>query len=79
MNFCMHCKERIYFIKSIEDSANAHTNKYIFNWVENYIKEVEEKCALQVITDNHSSNITAKNMLKESRPNIFWSSCAVTQ
>lgn len=31
---------------------------------------------LQVVTDNHPSNITTKNMLKENRPNIFWNSSA---
>ena len=29
-----------------------------------------------MVTDNHPSNMTAKNMLKITRPNIFWSSCA---
>jgi len=29
----------------------------------------------QVVTDNHSSNMIAKNMLA-TRPRIFWSSCA---
>ena len=76
MNLCVHFKAGTSFLKSIEDSANAHTGEYIFNWVEKCIQEVGENRVLQVVTDNHPSNMAAKNMLKISRPNIFWSSCA---
>ena len=33
-------------------------------------------CCLVVI-DNHSANVTAKGILKEKRPSIFWTSCAI--
>jgi len=30
---------------------------------------------IQVATDNHSSNMMAKNMLTMMRPRTFWSNC----
>jgi len=71
MNLCVHCKAGTHFLKSIEDSANAHTREYIFNWVEMCIQEVGENRVLQVVTDNHPSNMAVKNMLMITRPNIF--------
>ena len=71
----MHCKEGTSFIKSIEDSDQPHTGSYIFKWIENCINKVDEKNVIQVVTDNHSSNMMAKNMLATTRLRIFWSSC----
>lgn len=56
--------------------TNVNTGEYIFYWMENCIKEVGGRVR-QVVTNNHQSNMTSKNMLKESRPNIFWNNCAV--
>lgn len=38
MNLCVHCKKGRSFIKFIENLANTHTGKYIFNWAENALK-----------------------------------------
>lgn len=70
----VHWKEGASFIKSIDDSTNAHTahtGEFIFNWKQNCIKEIREKCVLQLATNNHLSNMAVKNKLKESHPNIY--------
>ena len=76
MNLYVHCKEGTSFIKSIEDFDQPHTGPYIFKWIEDCINEIEEENVIQVVIDNHSSNMMAKNMLATTRPRIFWSSCA---
>ena len=60
MNLCVHCKEGTSFIKSIEDSDQPHTGPYIFKWIEDCINEIDEENVIQVVTDNHSSNMMAK-------------------
>lgn len=59
-NLCVHYKEETNFIKSIENSTNAHTGEYIFNWVKNCFKKVGEKRVFQVITNNYPSSLKVK-------------------
>ena len=53
-----------------------HTGKYIFEYVDKCIEDVGPQNVIQVVTDNASNNMAAANLLKEKRPNIFWTSCA---
>lgn len=62
----MQCKEGTTFNKYNEASANVYTSEYIFNLVENCIKEIRKNRVLQIVTLNHPSNMAMKNMLKES-------------
>ena len=76
MNLCMHCSGGTSFLKSKETSDVSHTGEVIFELVDNAIEEVWAEHVMQVVTDNASNNMAAKNSLHNKRPKIFWSSCA---
>lgn len=76
MNVCVHCKLGTSFIQSKEASDYAHTSEYIFEYIDTCIEQLGPTNIVQVVTDNASNNMGAKTLLKEKRPNIFWSSCA---
>ncbi|XP_061994995.1 uncharacterized protein LOC133712901 [Rosa rugosa] len=75
MNLCVNCKKGTTFLSSKEDSAEAHTGLYIYEYVDKCIKKVGPQNVVQVVTDNASNNM-AGDLLKLKRPNIFWTSCA---
>lgn len=76
MNLCVHCKLGTAFLESKEASADAHTSEYIFNYVLECIEKIGAANVVQVVTDNASNNMGARDMLKEKWPKIFWTSCA---
>ncbi|GFZ18507.1 HAT transposon superfamily protein [Actinidia rufa] len=76
MNLCVNCKEGTTFLSSREDSDEAHAGKYIFEYVDKCIEDVGPQNVIQVVTDNASNNMATATLLKEKRPNIFWTSCA---
>ena len=76
MNLVTHCSEGVSFIKSKETSDTPHTSEMIFNLVDKTIKELGVEHVVQIVTDNASNNMGAKDLLKVKRPKIFWSSCA---
>lgn len=76
MNLCVNCKLGTSFLSSIECSNEAHTAKFIFEYVDKYIQEVGSNNVIQVVTDNASNNMAAAKLLREKRPHIFWTSCA---
>lgn len=75
MNLCVNCKLGTSFISSIEASDDAHTAKYIFDYVDKYIEVIGPKSVVQVVTDNASNNMATAKLLKTKGPNIFWTSC----
>uniref|UniRef100_A0A452YQM2 DUF659 domain-containing protein n=1 Tax=Aegilops tauschii subsp. strangulata TaxID=200361 RepID=A0A452YQM2_AEGTS len=76
MNLCVHCKLGTAFLESKEASTDAHTILYIFNYVVECIEKIGAENVVQVVKDNASNNMGAKEMLKGKWPKIFWSSCA---
>ncbi|TVU06739.1 hypothetical protein EJB05_49967, partial [Eragrostis curvula] len=76
MNLCSHCQLGTSFLESREASDEPHTAELIFNYVDGCIERMGEENVVQVVTDNASNNMAAKEMLKEKRPRIFWSACA---
>ncbi|XP_022865553.1 uncharacterized protein LOC111385399 [Olea europaea var. sylvestris] len=76
MNLCVNYKLGTTFLSSKETNDDAHTDEYIFEYVNECIKEVGEENVVQIVTDNASNNVSAANLLSMERPNIFWTSCA---
>ncbi len=76
MNLCVNCKLGTTFLSSKEDSEASHTGEYIFEYVDKCIEDVGPKNVIQVVTDNASNNMAARELLKIKRPNMFWTSCA---
>jgi len=76
MNMCMHCTIGSSFLESKETSEESHTGQLIFEYVDGCIERVGAENIVQVVTDNASNNMAAKDLLFVKRPNIFWTSCA---
>jgi hypothetical protein len=76
MNLCVNCSIGTSFLESKEASSESHTGELIFQYINNCIVKVGAENVVQVVTDNASNNMAAKNLLYVERPNIFWSSCA---
>jgi len=75
MNLCVNSKGGKCFLSSKDASTNSHTGLYIFEYVDRCIADVGAKNVVQVVTDNALNNVAAAKMLKEKRPNIFWTGC----
>ncbi|XP_062222565.1 uncharacterized protein LOC133921624 isoform X1 [Phragmites australis] len=76
MNLCLHCSIGTSFLESKEASDESHTGQVIFDYVNSCIERVGANNVVQVVTDNASNNMAAKDLMYVERPNIFWSSCA---
>ncbi|CAO2148778.1 unnamed protein product [Urochloa humidicola] len=76
MNICLHCSIGTSFLESKKVSDESHTGQFIFEYVDSCIEKVGAQNVVQVVTDNASNNMAAKDLLYVKRPNIFWSSCA---
>jgi hypothetical protein len=76
MNLCMHCSVGASFLESKEVSEESHTGQLIFEYVDGCIERVGAANVVQVVTDNASNNMAAKDLLFVKRPSIFWTSCA---
>jgi hypothetical protein len=48
----------------------------IFEYVDGCIERVGAENVVQVVMDNASNNMAAKDLLFVKRPSIFWTSCA---
>lgn len=53
MNLFVNCKEDATFL-SMEESDEAHTGNFTFEYVDNCIEEVGSQSVVQVVTDNAS-------------------------
>jgi len=76
MNMCVNCSIGTSFLESKEVSAESHTGELIFQYVNSCIDKVGADNIVQVVTDNASNNMAAKDLLSVERPQIFWTSCA---
>ncbi|CAN6362871.1 unnamed protein product [Urochloa humidicola] len=76
MNLCVNCSIGTSFLEAKEASSESHTGELIFQYINSCIVKVGAENVVQVVTDNASNNMAAKNLLYVERPNIFWSSCA---
>ncbi|XP_039827287.1 uncharacterized protein LOC120689001 [Panicum virgatum] len=76
MNMCVNCSIGTSFLESKEASSESHTGELIFQYVNSCIEKVGAQNVVQVVTNNASNNMAAKDMLYVLKPNIFWSSCA---
>ncbi|ONI13978.1 hypothetical protein PRUPE_4G255800 [Prunus persica] len=54
-------------LKEKEDSEEAHTRSYIFEYIYKCIEEIGPQNVVQVVTNNASNNMEAANMLKRRR------------
>ena len=76
MNLCVNSRGGTCFLSSKDASTESHTGLYIFEYIDRCIGEVGAHKVVQVVTDNALNNVAASKMLKEKRPNIFWTGCA---
>ncbi|CAF2085644.1 unnamed protein product [Brassica napus] len=76
MNLCVNSRGGTFFLSSKDASTESHTGLYIFEYIDRCIGEVGAHKVVQVVTDNALNNVAASKMLKEKRPNIFWTGSA---
>ena len=75
-NFLVYCDGKIVFHRSVNTSSHDKDAKYLFQLMDDVVHEIGEKYVVQVITDNHSSYKKAGEMLMQTRPHLYWTSCA---
>ena len=63
MNLCVNCKQGTTFLSSNEASDDAHNGQYIFDYVNECIKDIEHENVIQIVTDNASNNMVVANLL----------------
>ena len=63
MNLCVNYKLGTTFLSSKEASDDAHTGQYIFDYVNECIKDVGHENVVQIVTDNATNNMDAANLL----------------
>jgi len=63
MNMCVNCSIGTSFLESKEVSAESHTGELIFQYVNICIDKVGADNVVQVVTDNASNNMAAKDLL----------------
>ncbi|XP_056850680.1 uncharacterized protein LOC108824656 [Raphanus sativus] len=76
MNLCVNSRGGTCFLSSKDTSKDSHTGEYIFNYIDQWIEDIGAAKVVQVVTDNATNNVAAAKMLKQKRPNIFWTGCA---
>jgi hypothetical protein len=63
MNVCVNCSIGSDFLYSKEASTDSHIGQLIFEYVKSSIVKIGVKNMVQVITDNASNNMAAKELL----------------
>ncbi|XP_048603767.1 uncharacterized protein LOC106378015 [Brassica napus] len=76
MNLCVNSRGGTCFLSSKDTSKDSHTGEYIFNYIDQWIEDIGAAKVVKVVTDNATNNVAAAKMLKQKRPNIFWTGCA---
>ena len=52
------------------------SRRAIHNWVDNQLDDIEIDKVIQIVTNNHSANMAAKELLKVKKAKLFWTSYA---
>ena len=76
INFMIYSKGSTIFLKSVDASDKIKDNKYIYDLLNDMIKEVGETNVVQIVTDNGSAFVKAGKLLMK-KYNLYWTSCAV--
>ncbi|CAA7023825.1 unnamed protein product [Microthlaspi erraticum] len=76
VNLCINSRGGTCFLSSKDASKDAHTGEYIFQYIDKCIEEIGADKVVQAVIDNATNNVSATRLLRQKRPNIFWSSCA---
>ena len=71
INFMVHCKGSIIFLKFVDTSDNIKDNKYIYGLLKDVIKDVGEANVVQIVIDNGSAFVKARKLLMK-KYNLYW-------
>ena len=75
-NFLVNSPKGTVFLKSINTSNISKNAKNLFQLLDSLVQEIGEKNAVQVVTNNASTYVLAREKLMEKRRKIFWNPCA---
>ncbi|KAF6152610.1 hypothetical protein GIB67_013057 [Kingdonia uniflora] len=73
--FSVTCPKGTLFLKSVDISAHANDDHYLFELLESVVLEVGVENIVQVITDSASSYVYAVRLLLSKYTSLFWSPC----
>ncbi|XP_020109664.1 uncharacterized protein LOC109725031 [Ananas comosus] len=76
VNFLIYCNGKVIFHKSIDATGRFEDADYIYALLEQVLREVGEKCVVQVISDNGANFKKAGKLLMQRHPHLFWTPCA---
>ena len=61
--------------KSIDVSKDAMTRSKLYELLDSFLEEIDERNVVQLITDNGNNFALAGRLLTATRPHILWTSC----
>ncbi|OAY66445.1 hypothetical protein ACMD2_20747, partial [Ananas comosus] len=74
--FLIYCNGKVIFHKSINTTDRFEDVDYIYALLEQVLREVGEKCVVQVVSDNGANFKKAGKLLIQRHPHLFWTPCA---
>nr|XP_025692967.1 uncharacterized protein LOC112795242 [Arachis hypogaea] len=76
INFLVYCPAGMSFVKSVDASDMIKTADTLFKLFAKVIEWVGSSNIVHVVTDNAANYVSARKLIHEKYPNIFWSPCA---
>lgn len=76
INFLINSPAGTMFYKSVDASDSIKDGNLLLKYLDDVVEEIGEENVVQVITDNHSSYVSAGKKLMDKRRKIYWTPCA---
>ncbi|RYQ89179.1 hypothetical protein Ahy_B09g095962 isoform B [Arachis hypogaea] len=73
INFLVYCPAGMSFVKTVDASDVIKTANALFNLFADVIEWVGPSNIVHVVTDNAANYVSARKLIHEKYPNIFWS------
>ena len=71
------CNGRMFFHKTMDATSHKQDAEFIYDCIEEVVvKDVGEKCVVQIVTDNGANYKKACERLVYEYPHITWQPCA---
>ncbi|OAY76838.1 hypothetical protein ACMD2_17805 [Ananas comosus] len=72
INFLIYCNGKVIFHKLIDATGRFEDADYIYALLEQVLREVGEKCVVQIVLDNSANFKKAGKLLMQRHPHLFW-------
>ncbi|CAH1416835.1 unnamed protein product [Lactuca virosa] len=75
-NFLVNTPRGSMFLEPVDASSYSHTGDIMFILFDHFIKQVDPRDVVQVVTDSASNNVFAGKLVEEKYMHIYWTPCA---